>query len=158
MTAGDPHVLGPGLAPTPFTADEIRAGCRPGRFITVEATVDGQTTRSTNRFLSADDEGGDVEHTVLDAAGAVVEREVGRATWAELQAHAAFPAERTATERVRLDTPMGPADCLLYTVTEGAVTRRFWFDTARPGMPVRVETEEAGAVTAVRAVVADERR
>ena len=31
MTAEDPHVLGPGLAPTPFTADEIRQGCRPGR-------------------------------------------------------------------------------------------------------------------------------
>jgi hypothetical protein len=157
VTEADPHVLGPGLAPTPFTADEIRQGCRPGRFVTTEATVDGQTTRSTNRYLAADDEGGDFEHSVLDAAGAVVEREVGRVTWAELQSHAAFPADLTTIEPVRVDTPMGPADCLLYTVTDGAVTRRFWFDTARPGMPVRVETEEAGAVTAVRTVVADER-
>ena len=45
VTAGDPHVLGPGLAPTPFTADEIRQGCRPGRFVTTDAMVDGQTTR-----------------------------------------------------------------------------------------------------------------
>jgi hypothetical protein len=153
----DPHVLGPGLAPTPFTADEIRDGCRPGRLITVEATAGGQTTRSTNRYLSGDDEGGELEQAVRDASGAVVEREVERVTWAELQAHAAFPADRTTVERARLDTPMGPADCLLYTVTDGGVARRFWFDTGRPGMPVRVETEEAGAVTAVRAVVADER-
>jgi hypothetical protein len=158
VTEPDPHLLGPGLAPTPFTADEIREGCRPGRSITVETTVDGRTTRSTSRFLSRDAEGGDVEHSVLDGSGAVVEREVGHDSWADLQTHAAFPADRTTVEPARLDTPMGPADCLLYTVTEGAVTKRFWFDTARPGMPVRMETEEAGAVTAVRAVVADERR
>ena len=27
----DPHVLGPGLLPTPFTADEIRVACGSGR-------------------------------------------------------------------------------------------------------------------------------
>lgn len=157
MNASDPHVLGPGLAPTPFTADEIREGCRPGRLVTVEATADGQTTRSTNRYVSSDEEGGELERTVLDADGAVVEREVIRVTWADLQSHAAFPADRTTIAPARLEMPMGQADCLLYTVSADGVTRRFWFDTGRPGMPVRVETEEAGAVTSVRAVVADER-
>ena len=157
MTASDPHVLGPGLAPTPFTADEIRDGCRPGRQISREATANGRTTRSTSRYLSADDDGGDIETTAYADDGSVAEREVERVTWAELQGHAAFPAERTTIEQVRLDTPMGAADCLLYTVTADDVVRRFWFDTRRPGMPVRVETEEAGVVTAVRAVVADER-
>ena len=157
MTAADPHVLGPGLAPTPFTADEIRDGCRPGRVIGREATAGGVTTRITSRYLTADDEGGEIETTVYAADGSVAEREVDRVSWAELQGHAAFPADRTTIEPVRLDTPMGPADCLLYTVLEDGVTTRFWFATGRPGMPVRVETEQSGAVTAVRAVVADER-
>ena len=32
---GDPRVLGAGLAPTPFTADEIRAGCPDGHWLLV---------------------------------------------------------------------------------------------------------------------------
>jgi hypothetical protein len=80
-----------------------------------------------------------------------------RQRWADLQAHAAFPADRTTIERQRLKLPTGPADCLLYTVTEGDVVRRLWFDTARPGMPVRVEAMAGGVVTSVSTVVADER-
>jgi hypothetical protein len=157
VTAADPHVLGADLTPTPFTADEIRAGSTPGRRITVVSEAGGTTTRSQNTYLATDAEGGSIECSELDAAGTVVEREVVRVTWTELQAHAAFPANSTTVEQVRLDTPMGLTDCLLYTVTGDGLVRRFWFDTSRPGMPVRVETEEAGAVTAVRAVVADER-
>jgi hypothetical protein len=37
----DPHVLGPDLTPTPFTADETRHGCPEGRLIRlrVESTT-----------------------------------------------------------------------------------------------------------------------
>lgn len=157
MTDPDPHVLGPGLAPTPFTADEIRAGCRPGRTITTHIEEDGGTTVRTTTYLSADAEGGEFESRVLGPDGAVVETGVARASWAELQSHAAFPADRTTLEEQRLELPTGLADCLLCTVRDGDAVRRFWFDTARPGMPVRVESEEAGAVTSVRTVVADQR-
>ena len=156
MSTDDPHVLGPGLAPTPFTAAEIRDGCRPGRTITTHAESDGGTTVRTTTYLSADAEGGEFESRVLGPDGAV-ESGIGRATWADLQSHAAFPADRTTIEEQRLELPTGPADCLLYTVSDGDVVRRFWFDTARPGMPVRVESEEAGVVTSVSTVVADER-
>jgi hypothetical protein len=157
VSTKDPHVLGPGLAPTPFTAAEIRDGCRPGRTITTHVEGGGGTSVRTTTYLSADAEGGEFESRVLGPDGAVDETEVGRATWAELQAHAAFPADRTTIEEQGIELATGPADCLLYTVSDGDVVRRFWFDTARPGMPVRVEIQEGGAVTSVRTVVADER-
>jgi hypothetical protein len=50
--SGDPHILGPGLLPTPFTADEIRAGCPDGRFIRLLVEVDVQEPFiRTNRFV-----------------------------------------------------------------------------------------------------------
>jgi hypothetical protein len=153
----DPHVLGPGLAPTPFTAAEIRDFCRTGRLITTVVETDGVTTTRTSRYLAADAEGGTIEYAVLAPDGSVLSTEVEAVTWAQLQSHAAFPADRTTVDRELLDLPTGPAECLRYTVAADGVTRRLWFDTARPGMPVRVETEEAGVVTGVRTVVADER-
>ena len=157
MTTEDARVLGPGLAPTPFTAAEIRAGCRPGRTITTHVEGDGGISVRTTTYLSADAEGGEFESRVLGSDGTVVETGVGRASWIELQSHAAFPADRTTIEERRLELPTGSADCLLYTVRDGDVVRRFWFDTTRPGMPVRVESEVAGVVTSVSTVVADKR-
>jgi hypothetical protein len=37
----DPHVLAPGTAPTPFTADEIRGVCPDGRRGTDRTTMVG---------------------------------------------------------------------------------------------------------------------
>ena len=149
----DPHVLGPGLAPTPFTADEIRAGSPAGKLITSQVEGDDPTVRVTNRYLSCDDEGAEIGRTEYAADGAVVEQDVGRSNWLDLQRHAAFPADRTTVDEVVLDGPLGSLDCLRYTIEAGPVVRRFWFARSRPGMPVRVETSENGAVTSVRAVV-----
>ena len=149
----DPHVLGPGLAPTPFTADEIRASSPAGKLITSQVEGDDPTVRVTNRYLSCDDVGAEIERTEYAADGAVVEQDVGRSTWLDLQRHAAFPADRTRVDEVVLDGPLGSLDCLRYTIEVGPVVRRFWFARSRPGMPVRVETSENGTVTSVRAVV-----
>lgn len=155
MTA-DPNVLGPGLAPTPFTADQIRGGCPPGRLITSHVEGAGTTTRVTNRYLACDDEGAEIERTEYGPDGSVAEQETGRVTWLELQGHAAFPADSTTVEPVVLEGPLGRDDCLLYTVTAGPVVRRFWFATDRPGMPVRVESVEEGVLTGTRFVVSVE--
>ena len=40
MAETDPHILAPGLAPTPFTAAEIRVGCPVGR-VSIVRTADG---------------------------------------------------------------------------------------------------------------------
>jgi hypothetical protein len=42
--ARDPHVLAPGRAPTPFTAEEIRDGCPAGRTIRLRVDMVGQAS------------------------------------------------------------------------------------------------------------------
>ncbi|KRC61407.1 hypothetical protein ASE14_11050 [Agromyces sp. Root81] len=59
----DPHVLGPGLLPTPFTADEIRAASGSGKLIRILVEQpDGETFERINHLIDCDDEGATVEH------------------------------------------------------------------------------------------------
>ncbi len=140
----DPRILGPGLAPTPFTADEIRAGCPDGHWALVRTERGGETTFHRSGFEAGDAEGVTCTTTPTDASGhptgPVTSR---RATWAELQAHAAFQASSTtvASERIRL--AFGERDCLRYDVAgddgsdDGSGPATFWFALEHPGMPVR---------------------
>ena len=151
MTSSDPHVLAPGLAPTPFTAAEIRVGCPAGR-VSVARTPDGV---GSIRFVSGDEEGAWIEGTPLDDRGEAagpVERE--RSTWLELQEHAAFPLESTAIERVELAGPLGTLPCLRYTVRRGEAVLVFWFAVELPGMPIRVERTEGGTTRVTLEVIA----
>ncbi|SFS09920.1 hypothetical protein SAMN04487783_1332 [Agrococcus baldri] len=134
----DPHVLGEGLAPTPFTADEIRAGCPDGHWLLVRTERAGVETFHRNGFEEGDEAGCTLTSVETDASGRPtwdVSRQ--RATWLDLQAHAAFPAERTtvAPERIRL--AFGERECLRYEVTGDGGTTTFWFALDHPGMPVR---------------------
>jgi hypothetical protein len=147
----DPHLLGPGLAPTPFTAAEIRAGCPVGR-VSIVRTPDGL---GSIRFASGDEEGAWIEDTMLDERGEAagpVERE--RSTWLELQEHAAFPAESTTIDRVELAGPLGTLPCLRYTVQRGEAVLVFWFAVDLPGMPIRVEHAKHGTTRTTLEVVA----
>ncbi|MEY9952394.1 hypothetical protein [Leifsonia sp. EB34] len=150
MTDPDPHVLAPGLAPTPFTAAEIRAGCPTGR-VSVVRSPNGLTAI---RFAEGDAEGAWIEDTPLDDSGkpaGPVERE--RSTWLELQEHAAFPAEHTTIDRVELPGPLERRRCLRYTVRRGDATLVFWFAVDLPGMPIRVERTEDGETRTTLEVV-----
>lgn len=161
-TSRDPHVLGPGLLPTPFTADEISRASGRGKLIRLLVELpDGERFERVNRFVDCDDEGAVLEQWRLDAAGDVdgpVER--GCVTWVELQEHAAFPAEHTTRSGVTLELVLdGEAtalDCLLYEVRHGddVQVTRFWFALAYPGMPVRYEvpTPTGVARTTVAAI------
>jgi hypothetical protein len=136
----DPHIMGAGLAPTPFTADEIRAGCPDGHTLRVR-TVRGDTVSEVvNRF-----EGGDEDGVTLaeEADGEVSSR---RVRWIDLQRHASFPADRTTIAPERITTPLGELDCLRYSVQREELMT-FWFATAHPGMPVRYSG--GGAVSEV---------
>ncbi|MGH8871612.1 MAG: hypothetical protein ACRDWS_06540 [Acidimicrobiia bacterium] len=44
------------------------------------------------------------------------------------------------------DTPLGYLECLRYAVVEGSTTDIYWFALSLPGMPVRVETYDDGAL------------
>ncbi|GAA1958635.1 hypothetical protein [Agromyces allii] len=164
--ASDPHLLGPGLLPTPFTAGEIRAASGSGKTIRLLVeTPGGERFERVNRFVDLDDEGATLEQWRLDAAGDV-DGEVTseRVTWRELQEHAAFPVEHATRSSVSLDLVLGGEDalldCLLYEVRQGhgdggdPEVARFWFALDHPGMPVRYEipTPEGVARTTVASV------
>jgi hypothetical protein len=137
----DPRVLGPGLAPTPFTADEIRAGCPAGRTIELRVVEDGaEPYVRYNRYVSCDETGATIERGRHDGGDPTS----GRATWAELQAHASFPAAVTTIEPETIELPLGVVDCLRYTVRDGDDETVFWFAPAFPGMPVRIVGRENG--------------
>jgi hypothetical protein len=152
----DPHVLGPGLLPTPFSADEIRAGCPEGRTIRMRVEADGRFVGfRVNVFSRPDAEGATLESRQLDEDGnpAGAPR-ASRVTWRELQGHAAFEADRTSVESEVLDSPLGRLDCRHYTVTEpDGTVDDFWFAMSAPGMPIRYRSTAGGRVTSEVTVI-----
>jgi hypothetical protein len=154
----DPHILGPDRAPTPFTADEIRAGCPKGRTIRMLVEADGvEPCIRTNRYLECDGDGATIERTSSSPAGDLMgPPEVGRSTWLELQEHASFPADRTMIATETIETPMGSLECLRYQITEGSSVETFWFARGLPGMPVRYGAHADGRQTSVTTMISNE--
>lgn len=142
-----PHILRKGDAPTPFTAAQIREGCPTGRSIITRTETPGQPAVSTTTtFVETDEE------------GAVMERDDGSrfsVTWADLQGHASFPADRVRIDDDVIETPLGTLQCLRYTVEQDGGFDTFWFALAHPGMPVRHMSERDGEVIATNTVVAN---
>lgn len=149
---GEGRVLAPDLAPTPFTAAEIRAACGDGHRLLVRTRLDGMTSYHCDTFTAGDADGCELAQVVTDASGTPVdEPRTARVTWRELQEHAAFPAAATRIARERIATPLGELDCARYDVQREAGSATFWFAAAHPGMPVRHETAD-GALVEVIAV------
>jgi hypothetical protein len=155
----DPHVLGPDLLPTPFTADEIRDGCPAGRQTRVRVETTGEAPyERVSRFVDCDETGATIERSSVTADGRPLEQpQPARTSWADFQAHAGFPRERTTVARDVIETPLGRLECLRYAVQQGPATETFWFDTSRPGMPVRVVEERDGRVVDAWTMISDER-
>jgi hypothetical protein len=153
----DPHVVEPGHAPTPFTADEIRRGCPQGRTIQLLVEVTGeQPLVRTISFRECDDDGAVQERAQAPLEGDQLSpAQTQKSSWDELQAHASFPAELTQIDPVTLQTPLGRLDCLRYIVTDGPTVQTFWFATALPGMPVRFTSAVDGQVISTVAMVRD---
>jgi hypothetical protein len=155
----DPHVTAPGRAPTPFTADDIRRGCPPGRVSRSRIEAPGRpTVERVNRFVECDDEGALIIRSVVDGDGRPVgDEDVNRTTWRDLQEHASFPVEQVEIVDDRLDSPLGRLDCLRYTVTDADGVSTFWFAKDVAGMPVRVEIRDpAGQLVMTSTMVANE--
>ncbi|MET4098819.1 hypothetical protein ABIB37_001056 [Agrococcus sp. UYP10] len=140
----DPHVLGPDLAPTPFTADEIRAGNPDGRRLLVRTRLEGRTTYHCDSFQDGDADGCALSQVVTDASGTPVDDpRTSRVTWRELQAHAAFPEAATTVTHERIRLAVGEVDCLRYDVQRDDGASTFWFAVDRPGMPLRYASRGA---------------
>lgn len=157
---GDPHILGPGLLPTPFTAAEIRVASEGKVIRLLVEDPDGSRFERVNRFCDRDAEGATLEQWRVDADGAV-EGPIARArvTWRELQEHAAFSAATTTRSTETLELPIGRVDCLRYAVRKTAdpEASTFWFSLGHPGMPVRYEVATDTGIQRTT-VIAIERR
>jgi hypothetical protein len=157
----DPHVLGAGLLPTPFSADEIREGCPEGRTIRLLVEpAQGAPFERVNRFVDCDESGATLERWRLSADGSVDgEPERARTTWLDLQSHASFPADRATRSRETIELPIGRVECLRYDVRaaahDDAPLATFWFALDHPGMPVRYE-QPAGAGVDRTTMVSDQ--
>ena len=133
------------IAPRPFTIDELRAGLPAGTKIRLRIRKAGEPDREERwSFTEADAEGCVIASTVYDATGQLVEDQgAARASWAELNEHATFPAARTVREASSIDVPAGHFDTWLYTVVgtpeEGGTdfVKRYSFARNLPGPPVQ---------------------
>jgi hypothetical protein len=137
----DPHVLRPDHLPTPFTADEIRAGCPPGRTVrSLVVRAEVEPFVRVTRFVSGDAEGADQETWTETPDGTrLTEPERGRSIWLELQGHASMPAATTTVSEETIDIPAGHFDCLTYVRQNDDSVSTFWFARSAPGMPLKFE-------------------
>lgn len=153
----DPHLLAADHLPTPFTAEEIRRGCPAGRTIVLRVQEhDAEPYTRRIRFVATDSEGAEQESQDVDDHGRPLAPQARRhSTWLDLQIHASFPADRTVVDADVIETPLGRVECVRYTRIEGQLTDTFWFDTSRPGMPVRLTSEVAGRIVELVTMIED---
>ena len=146
--ADDPHVLRSDHHPTPFTADEIRLGCRAGRTVRSLVVEGGaEPYVAVTRFVSVDAEGADTDHWTETPDGRrATEPERHRSTWLEFQGHASMPADSTQISEETMDIPAGHYDCLKYVRRDGDSVSTFWFARSAPGMPLMFERRTSGSL------------
>jgi hypothetical protein len=137
----DPHLLHPDHLPTPFTADEIRVGCPPGRTVrSLLIRAGSEPYVQVTRFVSGDADGADHEPWTETPDGVrLTDPERDRSTWLEFQEHASMPAATTVIGEEEIDIPAGRFACLRYTRRDGDSVSTFWFARSAPGMPLMFE-------------------
>ena len=140
------HRLRPDHHPTPFSAAQIRDAFVVGREVrSLTVRADEEPYVHVRRNISADAATGVYEvWTETPEGERISEPEQGGSTFLELQGHASMPVAATTIEPVVIDIPMGRYDGLLYTRTDGDTVDTFWFATALPGAPVRMEKRVDG--------------
>jgi hypothetical protein len=157
----DAHQLRPDHLPTPFTANEIRDACQPGR--TVRSLVEEEGAEPyvhVTRFVTATAKGAEQESWNEGLDGSPVSEPVRRqSTWIEFQEHASFPSATTHIDEETVEIPAGRFEMLRYTQRDGSAVRTFWFAKSAPGMPLRFEERDGGRLvyrsTALENVPAD---
>jgi hypothetical protein len=119
----------PTMAPTPFTAAQIRAATKAGRTYRYKVEMtDKPASERTLTFVSVDAEG-----AMLATTGEPDKR----VTWEELRKHAEFPMPIVMTREESITTPAGRFDCIVYVVLgEGGEATTFYFAKTLPGAPV----------------------
>jgi hypothetical protein len=137
----DPYQFRDGDRPTPFSAQEIRQGCPPGRTVRALVVRAGEEPYvHVTRFLTGDEDGANQEvwNEMLDGTR-LTETETGQSNWRELQGHASMPADWTEVTEEEIEIPAGRFAYVRYTRTDEESVGVFWFAKAAPGMPLKFE-------------------
>src|SRR6266568_762233 len=142
----DPHHLQPDHLPTPFTADEIRAACQPGRTLrSLVVRPNSDPIVRVTRFVSADADGAEQDSWEETPDGARLgEAKRRRSTWLEFQEHASFPAATTERSAEEIEIPAGRFACLRDVARDGDSIQTFGFARSVPGMPLRFDEHVGG--------------
>jgi len=145
----DAHRLTPDTLPTPFSAQQIREACAPGRSNTFRVERQGDDPYVARwEFVDGDEDGADSLRWTESLEGLRLEAPSPSASrWSELQAHASYPASTTTIAVETIDIPAGRFECWVYTTElEGSEVARAWFAKDLPGPPVLVRSEVGGTI------------
>jgi len=140
-----PAAEAPEMAPTPFTADEIRGQCPAGRLFRFKVEEEGKVHFSQTKFLSTTEQGAEIEQSMLDEKGEVLDSKNALVTWEELRRHALFPRSLTEVTEEKVTIGLGTFEAKVYHVTDPSGKQlHFAFAKARPGPPVKYWAEADG--------------
>ena len=136
----------PDQYPTPYSADEIRKGCPPGRYTAYRIeSANGEPFLQVSEFTEETGERayfrGWRESLEGEQLGEAFE---ASAAWSGLQSHAGFPADATVVSESEVEVPAGTWTCWIYTVTNGDMVNEFAFAQNLPGPPIRMVTTKDG--------------
>lgn len=140
------HRLDASHHPTPFSAEEIRAACAPGRRNVFRVAAAGaEPYLDTWTFDGGDATRGTMSHlrTGLDGMPRS-ELEQSEATWGELQAHASYPVATTGLTVSAVSVGAGTFEGWRYETVEGDTVTRAWFARTLPGPPVLIVAARRG--------------
>jgi hypothetical protein len=135
----------PDHAPTPFSAEEIYAGCPRDREIVFQVEAFGQPVIfQTMKFVTVYENKVVFESITTGTDGKQQgPRRITTGTWKDLQEHASFPEKQTTIQKESLTVPAGTFDCWRYDVTLGkdgkTNVQRYWFALNLPGPPICFE-------------------
>jgi hypothetical protein len=147
------------MAPTPYTADQIRDAMPVGTVIEYRIEEAGSPPVIQRwTVTAADATTGTMAEAIVDDAGTVLEEKATEtSTWEDLRKHAEFPAARTTRSDSEVEVPAGKFATWLYVVENPklGVTSYFEFAKEMPGPPVKMAVKQG--MTTVYAITLLER-
>jgi hypothetical protein len=152
----------PGLAPIPYTVEQLRSNHPSGVHVDMQTLVGGVVTESSRtEFLDSDALAVTLRMTRYDGAGAALGQPVEqRVTWVDLRGHAHFPAAATQLGHAVVRVPAGEYEAWVYSVhagDEAGTVTTYHFAVDEPGPPVLLVQTVGGAEVLRMQMVADGR-
>jgi hypothetical protein len=157
----DEHRMRPDHSPTPFSAEQIREACAPGRVnVYLIEERDAEPVLLRWEFVAGDADSAEaVYQTVTEDGTAIGEAARSTSRWADLQAHASHPADTTEIVEGAVTVPAGTFECWRYAVRDGTILSTSWFAKDLPGPPVlkvdRVDGETVATMTLQEVILPD---